>query len=323
VAALAITPDGRRLVSAGHDGSIRVWDIGTGRAHQLSLPMTVFDPALVHRIAVSPDGRLLAVGDDRRVRLCDLDSLQEKPSLPLSLGRVRIAAFSPDGALLAAAGAGPEVPLVRVATGEVVAVLRGHADLPNAVTFSPDGRRVLTAGEDRSVRLWDAATGELLNVLGGETSGHTDSVFAAVFHPSEPRIATGGRDRAIRVWDATTGVELVRLAGHEEYVYSLAFSPDGATLVSGSGDHTVRLWDTEPLRQRSEARRQLQALRPEAEALVDRLSREGLDEAQVMERVGGDRSLSEPLRRAAWHAVLRRTVPPADGVLGNSTPEKK
>ncbi len=147
-------------------------------------------------------------------------------------------------------------------------------------------------------------------MLGGAKGGHTDAVFAAVFHPDGTRIATGGRDRAIRIWDTATGDELVRLAGHTDYVFTLAFSPDGATLLSGSGDGTVRLWDTAPLRERQKARQELETLRPEADALVDRLLRQGCNADELVQRVGADADLSEPLRRAAWHALLRR--PEAD-----------
>jgi WD40 repeat protein/serine/threonine protein kinase len=309
VAALAITPDGRWLVSAEHRGAIRIWDVTTGRWRKLPVDMHVFDAGLVHRISISPDGNLLALGSDRRVRLFDLKKLEENAVLPLSLGKVRIAVFNNDGTRLAVAGAEPEVQVVRVATGEVAAVLRGHSDIINAIAFSPDGSRILTAGEDRSVRLWDANTGHAKRIMGGAAGGHTDAVFAAVFHPDGTRIATGGRDRAIRIWDTTSGEELIRLAGHKDYVYSLAFSPDGATLASGSGDHTVRLWDTAPLRQRFEARRQLEVLRPQAEDRVEELSRQGLDWGLVAKRLREDSALSEPLRRAAWHAVLRRSLP--------------
>jgi hypothetical protein len=60
------------------------------------------------------------------------------------------------------------------------------------------------------------------------------------------------------------------------------------------------------LRERYKARRELEALRPQAEALVDRLFQQGCDADEVVRRLGAETDLSEPLRRAAWHAVLRR-----------------
>jgi hypothetical protein len=170
------------------------------------------------------------------------------------------------------------------------------------VAFSADGRRLVSAGADSFIKVWDVASKDCrLNLR-----GHADEVFAAVFHPEGSRIASGGRDRLVRLWDAATGEELVRLPGHSSYVYSLAFSPDGRTLVSSSGDFTLRLWDTAPLKTRYRARREAQALRPEAARLVARLYREKRDAAAVVAAVRSDRGLTEPQRHAAVRAVLRR-----------------
>jgi hypothetical protein len=160
----------------------------------------------------------------------------------------------------------------------------------------------LSASSDHPVRLWDAATGRCLRVF----EEHTDDVFTAVVHPGSTSIASGGRDRAVRLWDAGSGQEVAHLPGHTSYIGSLAFSPDGQTLVSGSGDSTVRLWDTEPLRGRYRARRQAEKLGPQARRLVRRLFAQEHQAARVAARLRADKSLSEPLRRAALGVVMRR-----------------
>ena len=143
-----------------------------------------------------------------------------------------------------------------------------------------------------------------------ELRGHTDNVFAVAFHPDGKRLASAGRDRAIWLWDLVRGEEVARLQGHTKRVFSLAFSPDGATLASGSEDTTVRLWDSEPLKTRYQARREAEALRPEAERLIEALWREKNDPAEVVKALRADRVLSEPLREAALRAVLRKAAPP-------------
>ena len=106
---------------------------------------------------------------------------------------------------------------------------------------------------------------------------------------------------------------MARLPGHKSFVWSPAFSRDGTTLASGPGDNTVRLWDTAPLKTRCQARREAAALRPEAEGLVESLWRQKYDPAEIVQALRSDPALSEPLRRAAQLAVLRRAMPPGSG----------
>jgi hypothetical protein len=126
------------------------------------------------------------------------------------------------------------------------------------------------------------------------------------------------RRRRLASWtsDPEKGQEVARLAGHTTHVFSLTFSPDGKSLVSGSGDGTVRLWATEPLSKRYQARRETEALRPEAERLVERLFQERTETAKVVAALRSDCSLTDSLRHAASRAVLLTVeVPP--------TPEKE
>ncbi len=340
---VAYSPDGRWIASGGWDHTIRLWDAATGEAcAELSHPGVVlalafgpdgtwlvsgdyFEEALlrwdvatgqkrpwvrgvgksVHSLAVSPDGTRVAVGKldptaGSTMSIADVATGQE-----IGTGEGRPFAFSPDGKWLAGRDAGgKDVVLWDARTFRPVVHCPGHTGAINAIAFHPDGRQFVSASSDRTVRLWDTAMGHCVRVF----EGHTDEVFAAVFHPDGTRLATAGRDRAVWLWDPDSGQEVARLPGHTSYVWSLAFSPDGKTLASGSGDASVRLWDTEPLRVRYQARREVEALRPEAERLVERLFREKKDAAEVVAALRAERSLGEPQRDAALRAVLRRAA---------------
>jgi WD40 repeat protein/predicted Ser/Thr protein kinase len=263
VRALALSPDGTRLVAMG-DGTdgLRVWDVASRRqvatykTAEGQIWAVAYRPGGTH-VAVLGGGHVIEVLDaatGKRVATADAGAKLEYWAVRRAL------AYSPDGRLLAGPCEGNQVGLWDAETYRLTGRLTGHQGTVLSVAFSADGRRLVSGGADSLIKVWDVASRDCLLTL----SGHADEVFAAVFHPYESRIASGGRDRLVRLWDADTGEELVRLPGHSDYVYSLAFSPDGKTLVSSSGDMTLRLWDTEPLRERSRLRRAAEPVRPNA-----------------------------------------------------------
>jgi WD40 repeat protein/predicted Ser/Thr protein kinase len=303
VSALAFGPDGTWLASGGHweEEGLILWDVATAQIRERLRGVR----ERVESLAVSPDGTRVAVGTFDPTALFTTRVLDIATQQEVWAGEGLPFAFSPDGHWLAGRDAsGKNVVLRDAQSFQPLAQWPGHTGRINAITFRRDGEQLLSASSDRTVRLWDVPTGRPSRVF----TGHTDEVFGVAFHPDGTRIASAGRDRAVWLWDPARRLEVARLPGHTSYVWSLAFSPDGTTLVSSSGDTSVRLWDTEPARMRYQARRAAEALRPDAERLVEELFREKKNAAEVVAAVRADRSLGEPRRHAALRAALRRSV---------------
>jgi WD40 repeat protein len=280
VIGVLFTPDGKRLVTAGADGTARLWDAESGQ------PLRVISGHTNEiYIALSPDGtRLLTAGYDGFVKLWDI-SPEPETNEPLVIINheqpARAAAFGPDGTRVAAASQDGAARVWDAVSGRRLLTLAGHTGLVDDLAFAPDGARLVTVGEDKTVRVWDLAPGrELLTLVDGNPTGpeyspdgqrlataqsdgtiairdsRTGQVLLAlaghpefgaidiVFSPDGEYLATASWDRTARLWDATTGEELFTLSGHTDFVWQVSFNRDGTRLATASQDGTAKVWDT-------------------------------------------------------------------------------
>ncbi|KAH9203855.1 HET-R [Leptodontidium sp. 2 PMI_412] len=241
VTSVAVSRDGKQIVSGSWDNTVRLWDTSTG---QLVLPPFEGHTSGVRSVAFSPDGKLIVSGSyDRTVRRWDVATGQQLlPAFEGHTDRVNSVSFSPDGKQIVSGSWDRTVQRWDAATGQqLLPAFEGHIDRVTSVAFSPDGKQIVSGSYDRTVRRWDLDTGQqLLPAL----EGHTSEVSSVAFSPDGKQIVSGSWDNTVRLWDTTKGqLVLPALEGHTSGVRSVAFSADGKQIVSGSSDNTVRRWD--------------------------------------------------------------------------------
>ncbi len=236
---VAVTPDGRHVVSGGGFDAFILWELATGRQ------IRVINKGRPRNMALSPDGRFLVwvsktTGEVKITELATgqiLRSLTKNPGL-----HYWSVAVSPSGRYLAAGASNlGSVSIWKLGTGHPVSTLQGPKTTVLSVAIAPDDHYVVAGCKDGVVRVWELETGRLVHTL----QGHQQEVTCVAITPEGRYVVTGSADNTVRVWKLGTGRLVHTLRARFVRVSCLAITPDGRFVITGSGDSQLRLWELE------------------------------------------------------------------------------
>jgi len=236
----AFSPDGKKVVSASHDKTLKLWDVETGA----EIRTFTGHSDSVWRCAFSSDGtKVVSASEDTTLKLWDVKTGAMIHTFEGDAGRVYDCAFSPDSTKVVSASEDATLKLWDVKTGAKIRTFRGiiYSDWLYGCAFSPDGKKVVSASHDKTLKLWDVETGAEIRTL----TGHSNVVRRCAFSADGKKIVSASGDKTLKLWDVETGAEIRTFTGHSEEIYDCAFSPDGKKIVSASDDKTLKLWDVE------------------------------------------------------------------------------
>ena len=242
VTALASSPNGRLLFSAGRDNTARMWNAATGEA----LRNLETGGTLVNAAVFSADGRYLLTGESSGLaRLWDAQTGSLRRTFENQMISLNAVAFSPEADFVAAGGLDGTLSVWNTETGDVISTSNANSGPVNDLAFSPDGRLILS-GVYGLVVLTEAETGETVGTL----AAHLGSVYSVAFSPNGDYAATGGSDGSVYLWDAAalddgSSQPLASYTGHSRAISAIIFSDDSRHLLTASEDGTAIYWNTQ------------------------------------------------------------------------------
>jgi len=241
IVSVGFAADGKGILSAGEDETVRRWDPETGKEATASrLPVRG-----AKKFVFSPDGRRV-ISHFLGTELYDLESRETVGEYPDP--------GNPHTGMLAYSANGKRIVLAKMSIGgsvfasvwepgvETKFKFTNHPELKDieVVALSADGKLGASGAEDVVVRVWEVDSGKELQ----HWKGLRPTVLA--FTPDGSGLLTGDSVGNLVLRDRTskTGAEVGRFEGHTGRIAAAAFARDGSLLVTGSMDGTARVWDT-------------------------------------------------------------------------------
>jgi WD40 repeat protein len=276
------TPDNRCLALDMNDGTTKLFELASVGARSTfgKAPPKLVDPKALAfrpittlrdvlepgpRIAISLDGKSLALASQNRVHLWEIATGRELAVFQGHTADVNAVAFAPDGKTLASASADKTARIWTVPDGNPIGSPLAHVEEVIRISFSPDGRLLLSAVGNNTAVVWEAISERRLS---GLITSFNYKGYKPEFSPDSRRFVVCNAG-VVEVHGTSNGCPLLHSYTNNGLVGHAQFSPDGQRLVSASEDRSACVWDVRsgvrvlpPLLQPAATREPPWALRP-------------------------------------------------------------
>jgi len=272
VRAIAISTDGKSVLSGSFDTAAILWSIAGESAEQVLR----FHSDAVNAVAFLKDGRMATAGADARIAVWTAGRQQPDEVFEGHRAPIVALAVSPDGSMLASGSWDRTVRLWSL-VDHTRRVLEGNSQNVNGVAFTPGGKSLVSVGYDLTLRIWPLPDGppdvttltSPLNAVAiapdgeiaaggadgkvrflttgakemGEVEAGATPIVALAISPDGTLIAAASIGGAVTVIDRRARSVVRALVGPGLPVWSVAFLPDGTTLLTGGADGAIRRWN--------------------------------------------------------------------------------
>lgn len=229
ITALALSGDGKMLLSGSYDGSALLWDTGSGKKLQ-TFRRSEFG---MYAVALSEDGRTAVTGGQKEnakafspahgATVWDTESGKKLQTILPDAVPWGIA-LTADGKKCLMGLSGIDAVLWDVVRDKQLQVFKGHSNGIRSVALSRDGKFAVTASHDKSVLLWDVADGRKLQSFRSDDGAITQR---AALSGGGKQVWTASEDGPTRLWDAASGKEQARVYAFDQGKEWLIVTSDG------------------------------------------------------------------------------------------------